>query len=191
MAPIIFSLCYKPVIGIVMIVLFLCGAPRLFSDEPIDLTIGGSSFTRSVTAPIDMTYALVLTFEFPSVEARLHDQIAGSTYANLCMGLVSHDTPEFERIRYEDIPDMQRRVLGLPIPFKVVVQKATDGSVMVDHTFQSLCITSIDGRKKKQRDIAWLQLPIGDYTVKVTNLQAQSDLPNVHTTISLHGKQAK
>lgn len=190
MAPLIFSLCYKPVIGIVMFVLFLCGAPRLFSDEPIDLTIAGSTVTRSVTAPIDMIYGLEVTFEFPSTEARHNDHVVGSTYANLCMGLVSHDTPEFERIRYEDIPDIQRRVLGVPIPFKVVVRQAKDGSVVVEGTFESLCTTGWSANSK-HRDIAWVRLPIGDYIAEVTNLQAQSGLLGVHTTISLHGNQKK
>lgn len=186
--PITLYLCSKPAIGLVMFVLFLCGTPSPFSDEPVDLTITGTTVRKSITIPVEMNYGLALTFEFPSVEARLNDKIVGSTYANLCMGLVSADTPEFERIRYEDIPDMQRSGLGLPIPFKVVVRKETDGSVMVDHTFQSLCITGHNAEKEKYRDIAWLQLPIGDYTVEVTNLQGQSGVSGVKTTLALRGK---
>src|ERR1041385_2875334 len=45
--------------------------------------------------------------------------------------LVGHfDTPGIDRLRYEDIPDIERRVLGLPIPFRVVVRKESDQSVV-------------------------------------------------------------
>lgn len=191
MAPMIYSLCHKPVIGLVLFVLFLCGAPRLFSDEPIDLTIEGFSVTRSVTASIDMTYELVMTFEFPSNEARLNDQIVGDNYTKSCMGLVSHEIPGIERIRYEDIPDIERRVLGRPIPFNLVVRKATDHSVIVDQTFQSLCCSGHNAQKEKYRDIAWVRLPIGDYIAEVTNLQGQPDLTGINTTISFRGLQRK
>ena len=189
--PITLYLCYKPVIGLVMFVLFLCGAPSPFSDEPVDLTITGTTVRQSITIPVEMNYALALTFEFPSDEARLNDQIVGGNYTRSCMGLVSHfDIPGIERIRYEDIPDIERRVLGLPIPFKVVVRKETDDSVIVDQTFESLCTTGWS-EKKKYRDIAWLQLPSGYYIVEVTNLHGQPDLTGVKTTLALRGIQHK
>ena len=75
--PITLYLCHKPVIGLVMFVLFLCGAPSPFSNEPVDLTITGTTVRKSITIPVEMNYALALTFEFPSDEARLNDQIMG------------------------------------------------------------------------------------------------------------------
>ena len=189
--PITLYLCYKPVIGLVMFVLFLCGTPSPFSDEPVDLTTTGTTVRKAITIPVEMSYALAVTFEFPSDEARLNDQIVGSTYAQSCMGLVSpDDIPELERIRYEDRPDMERRLLGLPIPFHVVVRKATDHSVIVDHTFESLCTTGWS-EKTKYRDIAWLQLPSGYYIAEVTNLHGQPDLTGVKTTLALSGIQRK
>lgn len=188
--PVTLYLCYKPVIRLVMFVLFLCGAPMPFSDEPIDLTVAGTTVTKSITIPVEMNYALQMTFEFPSVEARLADQIVGENYTRSCIGLVSHfDIPGIERIRYEDIPEIERSVLGVSIPFKVVVRSTTDRAVLVDQTFQSLCVTGHNGEKEKYRDIAWLRLPSGYYIAEITNLQEQSGLTGVKTTISFHGIQ--
>ena len=149
-----------------MFVLFLCGAPWPFSDEPVDLSVAGATVTKSFTAPVDISYALAVTFEFPSVEARLNDQIVGDRFSEDCLGNV-----RFGASRYEEIQEIKRIGLGLPIPFKVVIRKLTDRSVIVDQTFQSLCISSSNGESEKTRDIAWLQLPIGDNLVEVTSVQ--------------------
>jgi hypothetical protein len=175
-----------------MFIFFLCGAPQLFEDAPIDLTLAGSMVTRKVHAPVDMNYHLQAAFEFPSTTVRVNDQVIGQNYTKHCMGLAvsNFDLVSGERIRYEDIPDIERSELGHPIPFRVVIRTANDRSIVVEETFESLC-TRGWSEKFKFRDIAWVHLPIGDYVVDVTNLEAQPDLNNVNTTISLRGLTSK
>ncbi len=94
-------------------------------------------------------------------------------------------------IRYEEIPEVQRRGLGQPIRLKAVARKAADRSVVVDQIFESLCVTSHNGMNAKTRTIGWLALPVGDYIAEVTNLQVQSGLTGVTTTVSIYGGQGK
>lgn len=193
MASLVFELCHKPIVGIVLFVLFLCGAPRLFEDVPIDLSVAGATVTREVHASVDMNYGLSLTFKFSSNEARLNDHIVGNNYTKSCTGLL---TSNFEPVGVEyihavDIPDTERKWLGHLIPFRVSIRTATNQSVIVDQTFESLCNSGHNGQNEKYRDIAWIHLPIGDYVVNVTNLQAQPDLLDVHSTLSFHGLQSK
>lgn len=193
MASLVFELCHKPVIGIALFVLFLCGAPRLFEDIPIDLPVAGATVTREVHASVDMNYGLQMTFKFSSNEARLNDHIVGTAYDKRCMGLLASnfDPVGVERIHAEDIPDRERNGLGRLIPFRVTIRTAKDHSVIVEQTFESLCNSGHNGQNEKYRDIAWIHLPIGDYVVDVTNLQAQPDLLGVRSTLSFHGLQSK
>ena len=180
MGPTTYSLCQKPVIGIMMWVTSLCAFPPLFSDVPIKLAVTNATATSTFTAPVDKIYPLDITFEFPSVEARINDQIVGDRYIETCIG----------NVRYDEMPEVQKKGIGRPIPFKVVVLKAADRSIVINQTFESKCITSHNGTEKI-RTIGWLRLPVGDYVAEVTNLQAQSDLSNVTTTISLDGGSGK
>ncbi|HYD61685.1 MAG TPA: DUF5625 family protein [Noviherbaspirillum sp.] len=181
MGPTTYLLCQKPVIGLVMWAATLCAFPPLFSDAPIELAVAGATVTRSFTVPVEKGYPLALNFRFPSVEARLGDQIVGDRHDEKCNG----------KARYEEIPEIQRSGLGRPIPLKVVVRKTADRSVVVEQTFESLCITSHNGTNAKTRTIGWLTLPIGDYIAEITNLQAQPGFSGVVTTVSLYGGQGK
>jgi len=181
MGPLTYSLCQKPIIGPIMWILTLCAFPPLFSGEPINLNKAGATVIRSFTVPVEKSYPLAVTFEFPSVESRLNDQIVGDRFSENCQGI----------IRYDEIPEIKRHGLGLPIPFKVIVRKAADRSIVIDQTFESLCETSSNGTNAKTRTIGWLALPTGNYIVEVTNLQVQPNLTDVNTTISLYGGHGK
>ncbi|MCX5876997.1 MAG: DUF5625 family protein [Deltaproteobacteria bacterium] len=181
MNPTTYSLCQKPIIGALMWITSLCAFPPLFSGEPIDLTVGGSVMTTPFHVPVEKSYPLEVTFEFPSLEARLNDQIVGDRYSKECSG----------NVRYEQIPEIRRTGLGRPIPFRIVVLKASDHSVVLDQAVVSLCTTSHDGKKGKTRKIGRLPLPIGDYIAEITNLEKQSGLTDVKTTISLYGGEGK
>lgn len=159
----------------------LCAFPPLFSEEPIELTTAGATALRTFSVPVEKSYPLAVTFEFPSVKARLNDPVVGDRHTENCQG----------KIPYQEIPEINRKGLGLPIPFKVIVRKASDHSVVLDQSFESLCITSHNGTNAKTRTIGWLTLPIGNYIAEVTNLQGQSALAGVRTTISLYGGQGK
>lgn len=180
MGPIAYSLCQKPIIGVVLFITSLCAFPPLFMGEPITLTTAGSKVSKAFSVPVEKKYPLVVSFEFQSIETRLSDQIIGDRHSRDCDG----------EVRFEDIPEIRRAGLGQPIPFKVVVRSASNRQVVVDRTYNSLCITSHNGNEKT-RTIGWLELPRGDYTVDVTNLQAQTGLDGVMTQISLYAGQGK
>lgn len=159
----------------------LCAFPPLFSGEPIDLSLAGTSITKSFQVPVEKGYPLAVIFEFPSIEARLADQVVGDRHTEKCQG----------DIRYDEIPEAQRKGIGQPIPFRVVIRKAADRAVVFDRAFVSLCLTSHDLKNSKTRTIGWVPLAVGEYVAEVTNIEAQSSLPGVKTTISLYGGQGK
>jgi hypothetical protein len=159
----------------------LCSFPPLFAEEPIGLNAAGASITKPFHAPVEKSYPLAVSFYFPSTEARLKDQVVGDRFDNNCQG----------ETRYEDIPEIQRKGLGRPIPFKVVIRKKADSSIVLSRTFVSLCVTSHDGKSGKTRIVGWLPLPIGDYIAEVTNLEAQPGLATVSTVLSLYGDHGK
>lgn len=181
MGPTTYALCQKSFLGPAMWIAGLCAFPPLFSGEHIDLSIPGTSIAKSFGSPVAKSYPLAVTFEFPSLEARLADQVVGDRYSENCR----------DGIRYEEIPEVQRKGLGRPIPFRVVIRKSVDRSVVLERTFVSLCETSSNGKNSKTRTIGWLPLAVGDYVAEVTNLEGQSDLSGVKTAISLYGGQGK
>lgn len=181
MGPITYSLCQKPIIGLALWAASLCAVSPPFSGVPIDLAHSGTRMTKSFRVPVAKQYLLARTFQIASVEARLADQAVGDRFDRNCEG----------KIRYEDIPERERIGLGRPIPFRVVVRRAADRSVLVDETFVSLCLVSHDGHGAKTRTIGWLALPVGDYMAEVTNLQAQPALAAVGASISLYSGQGK
>jgi len=180
MGPTTYTLCQKAFLGPAMWIAGLCAFPPLFSGEPIVLNAPGTSVTKIFHAPVEKSYPLAVTFTFPSVEARLKDQIVGDRYSDRCQG----------EIRYEEIPEIQRKGLGRPIPFRVVIRKVADRAVVLDHTFVSLCVNS-HGETEKTRTIGWVPLAIGDYVAEVTNIEGQSGLSDVSAKLSLYGDQGK
>lgn len=174
MGPTTYALCQKPVIGVVMLITSLCTFPPLFSNEPFPLSQAGTNISKAFTVPVDKDYRFELGFEFPSVEARLSDQIVGSGFDANCT----------RDVKYQDIPEAQRLGLGRPMSFHVVIRRATDRTVFIDRTFDSRCVTSFV-ENKKWRTIGWAELPRGNYIAEVTNLESQRDLININTHISL------
>lgn len=181
MGPITYWLCEKPVIGVVMWISSLCAFPPLFSNEPIALSIANSTVSKAFVVPVDKKYPLTLTFAFESLQARLSDQIVGDRFDENC----------YKQERYEDIPENKRSGLGRPIPFKVSVRRTSDRVVVLNKTFVSLCRASHNGANEKSRTIAWLELPRGEYTLEVINLQGQLGLERVKTHVSLYAGYGK
>ncbi len=181
MGPTTYALCHKYFIGPAMWIAGLCAFPPLFSGQQIDLSVTGALVTKSFEVPVEKSYPLAVTFEFASVEERLSDKIVGERYGELCRG----------DVRYDAIPEGQRKGLGQPIPFRVVIRRAADNSIVIDRTIVSLCVTSHDGKNAKTRTIGWLPLATGNYVAEVTNLERQSSLPGVKAAISLYGGYGK
>ena len=180
MGPTTYALCQKPVIGFVMWITTLCSFPPLFKDAPISLENAGSSVSVLFTAPVTKLYPLEISFEFPSAEALLNDNIVGSRNGEYC-----RDT-----FKYTDIPVSKRADLGQPIPFRVVIRNEPGKKVVVDRIFESLCIASRNV-KKKNRTIGFLDLTEGNYSAEVISLESQRNLEGVKTTISLESGYGK
>lgn len=179
MNPLTYSLCQKPVLGVLMFASSLCVFPPLFQDEPLPLQ-RAASFVKDFEAPVGRSYFLEIGFDFPSTASLRDDQVAGSRYDDNC-----------ER-DYAAIPQSQRTDLGRPIPLHVLVRDTRSGKVALDKVFNSLCITSTAASGlQKTRTMGRLDLAAGKYTIEVGNVTPQNGLDGVKTTVSLvagHGK---
>ena len=180
MNPITYSLCQKPVIGVVMWITSLCSFPPLIQDAPISLATAGAKISVAFQVPVDKRYGFDLAFDFPSPEARSMDQIIGSRYDEHC-----HDP-----VTIESIPELKREGLGRPIPFRVVILRKSDRTVLIDKALTSLC-SFAGSNNRKLRMIGGVDLARGKYIAEITNLESQAGLESVKTSISLvagHGK---
>lgn len=174
MGPLTYSLCHKPVIGLVMYITSACAFPPLFYDEPFALQRAGARVVKEVEAPIDHVYKVNLAFHFPSAQARDADTLVGSRYDANC-----------ERAHAE-IPEAQREGLGRPIPIHVRVWEKPGGALILDKTFDYLCMSSSSpGEFIKTRSAARVELRRGRYLVEVHNVIAQPALDGVKTTLGL------
>jgi hypothetical protein len=77
MNPLTYSLCKKPVIGIVMFVTSLCAFPPPFYAEPLPLQRAGASLVKEFEAPVSKSYFLELGFTYPSSAAVRSDPTEG------------------------------------------------------------------------------------------------------------------
>ena len=130
MGPITYSLCKTQYIGIVMFISGMCAFPNLIEPTEISLQEPGIVLSKDFNAPVDENYLLTLNFIFPSVEERIKDSLVGDgTQSRYCNVETS----------YENIPLNERKGLGLPIPLKVIVRKQPEGTLIMEHTFPTLC----------------------------------------------------
>ncbi len=181
MDPLTYSLCQKPVLGLVMFVTSMCAFPPLFHGAALPLQQAGTHLAEEVEAPVGKAYFLELGFAFPSAASFDADEVVGSRYDEVCL-------------RNEaEVPASQRNGLGRPIPIHVQVREQRSGAIIVDKTFHSLCVTSFGGPMAytKTRTAGRLDLPAGRYRIEVRNLESQAGLDGVKTSVSLvagHGK---
>jgi len=178
--PLIYSLCHKPVLGLMLYITTACAFPPLFHAEPLPLRQAGTTIVKEFEAPVGKPYSLLLVFQFPSPAAIRADEIAGSRYDGNC------------RRDYSDIPEPQRAGLGRPIPFHVLIREKKTGTVALDRVFNSLCLTSSSGNgHEKSRTVARFGLAAGTYVAEIRNMQSQPGLDDVTTTMSLVSGDAK
>jgi hypothetical protein len=183
MGPITYALCQKQVIGMAMFVSGLCAFPPLIKQEPISLAKAGSAASKEFVVPVDKPYFFDLAFEFPSVEAFRRNQVAGPGHGNYCE----------DDVKIEDLPAVRPANLGRLIPIHVVVKRTSDKHVVVDQTFVSSCGTGSSGTDHPT--IWWrigrVELTRGEYIAELTNVEAQSGLEGVKTTVYLVGGHGK
>ena len=176
MGPVAYELCQKPVIGLAMWLASLCVFPPLFSQAPIALSTSGSKASTVFSVPVGKTYVFELHARFGSARQRIDDDIIGNRHTPHCeQGTVPGSLSEEER-----------KGLGRPIPFRVIVRRASDLAVVMDKVFTSLCSVSYSpSTHEKTRRIGAVQLPIGNYEAEVVNLVAQDGFGQIATTVSL------
>lgn len=181
MNPLTYSLCQKPVLGLVMFATSMCAFPPLFQDAALPLQQAGARLVEEFETPVGKSYLLELEFRFPSAASLAADEVVGSRYDQVCLR------------NGEDIPAPQGSGLGRSIPVHVEVREQRSGALVIDKTFHSLCVTSFGGHDAytKTRTVGRLDLPAGRYRIDVRNLESQAGLDGVKTTVLLvagHGK---
>lgn len=176
MGPITYSLCHKPVVGILMFLSTLCTFPPPVPEKEVSLYKPGVVLNKTFDAPVDKSYPLVLVFTFPTTEDRLKDKFVGSNYTEDC----KRGTP------YEEIPENRRAQLGTPLPLKVKVTDASGAQTVFDKTVESLCVV-YHGTNDKGRVVCYIELKRGKYRLEVTNLVSQPKLAGVKVAITLVG----
>lgn len=167
MGPITYTLCQKPVIGIVLFASSACAFPPLFHDEALPLQQAQASFVREFEAPVGKTYFLDLRFHFPTAQAREADTVVGSRHEVDCQR-----------------DGRQQAGAGRPIPIQVLIREQRSGKLVLNSVADTLCMS--DGTSLvKQRRVARLELARGTYIAEIRNLESQPWLDGVKTTVSL------
>ena len=180
MDPLTYSLCHKPVIGLMLFAASACGFAPLFQDLPLALRQAGAVMSTAFDAPVAKPYTLKLQFRFPTAAASLADEVVGSRHDAACAR------------PYATISLAQREGLGRPIPIHVLVREKETGRVALDQVFDTLCITSRGGPGfTKTRTVARFPLAAGSYTIALRSLEKQSSLDDVETTVSLVSGERK
>lgn len=180
MNELVYALCQKPVLGMMMFLATACVFPPLFEDEALPLQQSDAVLVKEFEAPVSKPYFLDIGFEFRSGASMVADGVVGSRYDENC----SRD--------YAEIPQPQRAGLGNPIPIHVLIREKRTGKVFVEKVFNSFCLSSstADGFKKF-RTAGRLDLGKGKYIAEIHNMVSQGGLKDVKTTVSLvagHGK---
>jgi hypothetical protein len=182
MGPIAYSLCQKPVVGLLMYITSACAFPPLLANQPLPLTQAVAATSAAFTVEVDQGYSLDMAFRFPDADAAGRDEIVGSRYDQYCE----------PGVKMDGIPAAQLAGLGRPIPFRVTVRRQSDKALVLERRFTSLCkISSTMDGMQKTRQIGRLDLTRGAYLIEVTNLESQPGLDGVTTSFSLvagHGK---
>lgn len=169
-----YTVCEKPVIGLVLWLASMCVRVPLAGPLPLELGTAGTRIEATFKAPAERKFALSVEFKFPEAARATVNRIVGQNYSSDC------------EIGLENVPEERRVWLGRPIPFHVVVRDMATGAVLRDETIASVCRTS-HGTNSVTRQITLLDLKPGAYALAVTNLEAQPGLEAVKTVILLAG----
>ncbi len=154
----------------------LCAFSPPISDTDISIQDAGLALNKEFSAPVTKSYLLTLRFVIPSTEIRLEDELVGDGHtSSFCTSNVEFDA----------IPQRERRGLGFPIPFKVIVRTYPAGTPVVEQTFHSLCNVGYDFRDGKYRNVGRFDLKEGDYRIEVYNLQPQPAFRDIKVQLSV------
>lgn len=180
MGPITYSLCHTSVIGPLMWMLSLCAFPPPLPPTDISLEDPGLVLSANFVVPVDKTYTLMLNFDFPTVQDRITDKIIGTGYDQHCK-----NEGEIESIIKNNVA-----IYGKVIPVRVLVKRLPDAVVVLDKTFQSVC-SSAHGSTDKDREVGYINLARGQYSIGIVNISGQSELKGIKTKFMLAGGLGK
>ncbi len=176
-----YDLCNTPVIGLIMYPLFLCASSPLIPETDISLLESGVVLKTIFKARIEKSYKLILSFYFPKDQDRDKDNIIGGPgYDGYCRSCLE----ECNSNRMSESEEY-RKSYGTMIPIRVIVTKLSDSTVVVDKTFQTVCSIA-SGANDKWRDIGWIKLTEGKYSIEIINTTAQPELKGIQTKIGLY-----
>ncbi len=173
-----YDLCQTPGIGLIMFVSNLCAFPPIIPDADISLLEPGVVLKTNFKVRVEKSYELILGFYFSTVQDRLNDNIIGFGYDRYCQSCLHDCNPS-------EIIEKDRKYYGKVISIRVIVRKLPDSTIILDRTFQTLCATGHDGKTRKDRDIGWISLPRGEFSIEVINILSQPELEGIETKIML------
>jgi len=65
-----------------------------------------------------------------------------------------------------------------------------DSTIVIDKTFQTVC-TNAAGTTDKWKDIGWIKLTPGKFSIEVINISGQLELKVIQTKIGLYWPRGK
>jgi hypothetical protein len=178
MNPTLYALCQKPILGPILGVSSLCAFPPLLDEAPIDVSSPGTVLSSNFRAPVSKGYFLSVTYTFPTTEDRIKDTIVGSTTStDPCYGK--------EAKQFDSYAESVRSSLGKPLRLKVTVRKP-NGEVIYSQSLASVCQAGHDLAARKTQVVSLFELPEGELSIDVENIEPRQDLTIMRPTLRVH-----
>lgn len=175
-----YSLCQKPVLGLVMYLSSLCVFPPPLENVPLPLDRPGGIAEGEFEAPATTAYSIELVFKYSEKEFAATNGVVGSGQAATCKDKYS----SLESIR---IPD---GFSGIATPLEISIR--TPNGTSVEHFFVSgACGAAWWAKGEIGRILATVDLPRGNYrlTAKYAGLK---EIPGpLNCTISVSPRRSK
>jgi hypothetical protein len=179
MNPTLYSLCHESAFGPILWVVSLCAFPPPLKETAINVSTPGSVLSAKVQVPVGKSYFLSATYTFPSTEERVKDILVGARYANEpCYG---KDAKQFDAY-----PESAHPSLGKPLRLKVTIKNVANSELVYSQSVASVCTAGHDGAAKKTQVVALIELPEGQLSVDVENLEPRHDLAALRPALTIH-----
>lgn len=170
-----YSLCHKPIIGLVMYLSSLCVFPRPVENVPIALADPSSAAETEFESPVAKPYLLELVFKYPDGQFEKANAIVGRGQSQSCRD-------KFSSVESVRIPS---GFSGTATPLEVTVRVLSSGSV-IEHFFVSgACGAAWWTKGEIGRTLAIIDLQKGKYHLVVKSVARNETPKPILTTISL------
>jgi hypothetical protein len=179
MNPTLYALCQESIFGPVLWAMSLCVFSPPLKETPIAISTAGTAMSATFQSPIGKSYFLSAIYTFPSTEERLRDEIVGARHSTEpCYG---KDARQFDAY-----PESARSSLGRPLRLKVTIKSAANNQTVYSQNLASVCKAGHDGRARKTQVIALIELPEGQLSIEVENLEPRNDLGGLRPALIIH-----